>query len=75
MYFAARERAAHPDQPDWHTLGEICADSDAVVMSTEIARRFDESGNVKGQFLFLDVHKAPFRDKQGLMIGNVVRCC
>ena len=71
MYFAARERADHPDQPDWHTLGEICADSDAVVMSTEIAQRFDESGNVKGQFLFLDVHKAPFRDKQGLMIGTV----
>ena len=71
MYFAARERAAHPDQPDWHTLGEICADSDVVVMSTEIAQRFDESGNVKGQFLFLDVHKAPFRDKQGLMIGTV----
>jgi PAS domain S-box-containing protein len=71
MYFAARERAAHPDQPDWHTLGEICADSDAVVMSTEIARRFDESGNVKGQFLFLDVHKAPFRDEHGNMIGTV----
>jgi signal transduction histidine kinase/DNA-binding response OmpR family regulator len=71
MYFAARERADHPDQPDWHTLGEICVDSDAVVMSTEIARRFDESGNVKGQFLFLDVYKAPFRDEQGLMIGTV----
>jgi CheY-like chemotaxis protein len=71
MYFADRERADHPDQPDWHTLGEICADSDVVVMSTEIARRFDESGNVKGQFLFLDVYKAPFRDEQGLMIGTV----
>ncbi|MEI6261274.1 MAG: response regulator [Deltaproteobacteria bacterium] len=71
MYFAARERAVHPDQPDWHTLGEICDDSDAVIMSTEIARRFDESGNVKGQFLFLDVYKAPFRDEQGLMIGTV----
>ncbi|MEI6262643.1 MAG: ATP-binding protein, partial [Deltaproteobacteria bacterium] len=71
MYFAARERADHPDQPDWHTLGEICVDSDAVVMSTEIARRFDESGNVKGQFLFLDVHKAPFRDEHGNMIGTV----
>jgi PAS domain S-box-containing protein len=71
MYFADRERAAHSDQPDWHTLGEICADSDAVTMSTEIARRFDESGNVKGRFLFLDVNKAPFRDEHGNMIGTV----
>jgi PAS domain S-box-containing protein len=70
-YFAARERAVHPDQPDWHTLGEICADSDAVIMSTEIARRFDESGNVKGRFLHLDVNKAQFRDEQGIMIGMV----
>jgi len=71
MYFAARERAAHPDQPDWHTMGEICADSDAVIMSAEIARRFDESGNVKGQFVHLDVYKAPFRDEQGNIIGTV----
>jgi signal transduction histidine kinase/DNA-binding response OmpR family regulator len=71
LYFAARERADHPDQPDWHTFGEICADSDAVIMSTERAKRFDESGNVKGRFLFLDVYKAPFWDKQGDLIGTV----
>jgi len=69
--FAARERADHPDQPDWHTFGEICADSDALVMSTERPKRFDESGNVKGRFLFLDVYKAPFWNKQGDMIGTV----
>jgi PAS domain S-box-containing protein len=71
MYFAERERNAHPDQPDWHTFGEICADSDTVVMSSKRAKRFNEFGNIKGQFLFLDVNKAPFYDEQGNMIGTV----
>jgi PAS domain S-box-containing protein len=71
MYFAERERCAHPNQPDWATFGEICTDSDSVVMSTKQAERFDEFGKVKGQFLYLDIHKAPFWDEQGNMIGTV----
>jgi len=71
MYFAERERCAHPNQPDWATFGEICTDSDSVVMSTKKAKRFDEFGKVKGQFLYLDIHKTPFWDEQGNMIGTV----
>ena len=33
MFFAQRERSGHLDVPNWHTFGEICIDSDAVVMS------------------------------------------
>lgn len=71
MFFAERERRAHADNPNWHTFGEICSDSDAVVMSTRKPARFEEFGNVKGQFLYLDVYKAPFWDEQGRMIGTV----
>jgi two-component sensor histidine kinase/GAF domain-containing protein len=71
MYFANRERAAHPEVPKWHTFGEICTDSDSVVMKSKKPERFDEFGNVKGEFLFLDVYKAPFWDEQGNMIGTV----
>jgi two-component sensor histidine kinase len=71
MYFAARERAAHPENPDYYTFGEICADSDLVVMKNRKPERFDEFGNVKGKFLFLDVSKAPFWDDQGKLIGTV----
>lgn len=71
MYFAERERKAHPKNPHHHTFGEICRDSDSVVMKSRKPERFDEFGNVKGQFLFLDVHKAPFWDEQGNMIGTV----
>lgn len=71
MYFASRERKSHPDDPQYHTFGEICRDSDFVVMKSKKPERFDEFGNVKGKFLFLDVHKAPFWDEQGNMIGTV----
>ncbi len=71
MYFAERERAKHPDQADWHTFGEICVDSDTIVMSTKTPERFDEFGNVNGRMLFLDVYKAPFFDELGNLIGTV----
>jgi len=71
MFFAERERSLHADNPHWHTFGEICADSDAVVMEEKVPRRFDEFGNVKGQFLYLDVYKAPLLDEAGNMIGTV----
>ena len=71
IFFADREREAHPENPDWHTFGEICADSDTITLMEQKPQQFDESGNVKGQFLFLDVHKAPIKDEQGNVIGVV----
>lgn len=71
MFFALRERDSHPDQPDWHTFGEICRDSDGVVMASGQPERFDEFGNVRGKFMFLDVYKAPIWDENGTMIGTV----
>ncbi len=71
MFFAGRERTAHADRPDWHTFGELCRETDTIVMESGQAGRIDEYGNVKGEFLFLDVSKAPFRDERGEMIGTV----
>ena len=71
MFFVKRARESYPDNADWHTFGEVCTDSDAVVMSTQESQRFDEFGNVKGEFLYLDVYKAPFLNEQGQMIGTV----
>jgi PAS domain S-box-containing protein len=33
--------------------------------------QFDEYGNIKGQFMFLDVRKSPLYDTKGKMIGTV----
>ncbi|OQX70549.1 MAG: hypothetical protein B6D62_04555 [Candidatus Cloacimonas sp. 4484_275] len=71
MFFAERERKKHPENPNWHTFGEICQDSDEVIIKTKKPARFDEFGNVKGKYLFLDVFKAPLLDETGKMIGIV----
>ena len=71
MFFAERAQAAQPDRDDWHTFGELCRDSDSVVIESRKAERFDEFGNVRGEHLFLDVFKAPMFGADGRMIGTV----
>ena len=71
LFFAMRERNSQPDNPEWHTFGEICRDSDAATLEAMKPMQFDEFGNVKGKFLFLDVHKAPLYDNTGQLIGVV----
>lgn len=71
LYFASREKESCPEDTDYHTLGDTCADSDLLVLETMKPQRFDEFGNVKGEFLFLDVYKTPFRDENGDVIGTV----
>ena len=71
LFFVNRERQSQPDNPQWHTFGEICLDSDAAVLASGQAGRFAEFGNIRGQFLALDVIKTPLRDESGRIIGTV----
>ena len=71
LYFAKREREAHLDKPEWHTFGEICANTDEITLQELKPMRFDEYGNVKNKFLFLEVHKAPIYNDNGQLIGVV----
>jgi len=71
IFFAKRERDLHKDKPEWHTFGELCFDSDQVVIDNDKAMRFEEFGNVKGNSLYLEVNKAPFYDENGTTIGTV----
>ncbi|KAF5411238.1 MAG: PAS domain S-box protein [Euryarchaeota archaeon] len=71
IYFARRERETHPENPGYHTFGETCLDSDSTVMETKKPQRFEESGNVRGEFIYLDVYKAPFWDEEYTMLGTV----
>ncbi len=72
VFFASREREAHPENPDWHTFGEICADTDTITLQERVPKQFDEFGNIQGKFLFLDVHKSPIWDEKGNLTGLVV---
>jgi PAS domain S-box-containing protein len=71
IFFATRQRELHPENPEWHTFGEICANTDTIVLNEKIAKQFDEYGNVQGKFLFLDVNKAPIWDEHGNLVGVV----
>ncbi|CCK80539.1 PAS domain-containing hybrid sensor histidine kinase/response regulator [Desulfobacula toluolica] len=67
LFFAHREKENGFD----HTFGKICLDSDAVVKKSNKPGRFLEDGRVRGKYIVLDVHKAPFYSKSGEMIGTV----
>jgi PAS domain S-box-containing protein len=70
-YFGDRERERHPMEKDWHTFDARCQESDDVVINSQKPGRFQECGRVKGDFLYLDVLKAPFWDDEHQMIGTV----
>lgn len=70
-FFAQRERNAHPDDPEWHTFGQYAQDVDRHTLGREEPTVFDESGNVRGNYVFLDVHQARFVNAQGEVIGTV----
>ncbi len=71
VFFALREREAHRENPEWHTFGELCFNSDQVVIENNKPMRFEEYGNVKGKLLYLEVFKAPFYDTKGNILGTV----
>jgi PAS domain S-box-containing protein len=71
MYFVERERHEHPNDTSWFTFGEDCSNSDAIVIKTKKPQRFQEYGNVRGKFLYLNVFKAPLYNEKGVMIGTV----
>lgn len=52
-----------------HTFGEVCGNSDKVVMENEEAQRLLESGNVLGKMYYLEVNKAPLYDSEGKLVG------
>ena len=43
-----------------HTFGEVCGNSDIVIINYLKPQRFLESGKVKGKTIYLEVYKAPF---------------
>ncbi|MCG8634797.1 MAG: PAS domain S-box protein [Desulfobacterales bacterium] len=67
FYFANREK----EKGFLHTFGETCLDSDKQVKESGEPGRFIEEGYVRGKYLVLDVHKAPFYDDNGDMVGTV----
>lgn len=71
LFFAEREKASHPDDPHWHDFGRVCINSHHAIINSKTAQRFDELGNIRGEFLHLDVCQAPFLNEEGEIVGTV----
>ncbi len=71
VFFAKRERDAHKEDKEWHTFGELCFNSDQIVIDNNKPMKFEEFGNVKGKLTYLEVYKAPFYDEDGNILGTV----
>ncbi|MFC1840484.1 PAS domain S-box protein [Thermodesulfobacteriota bacterium] len=67
MFFADQQRNSGYE----HTFGETCVDSDSIIRGKKVCGRFLEDGLVRNKYLVLDVHKAPFLNKDGEMIGTI----
>ena len=48
-----------------HTFGEVCANSDEVIIRNEIAKEFMEYGLINGKMMKLVVNKSPVDDNKG----------
>jgi len=48
-----------------HTFGEVCANSDEVIIRNEIAKEFMEYGLINGKMMKLVVNKSPVYDIKG----------
>lgn len=70
-HFARRERDRHPDDPEWYTYGQFSLDIDRHTLGRDEPTIFEESGNVFGKFIFLEVHQARLVDTRGEVIGTV----
>lgn len=71
LFFAERQRRLHPENPNWHTFGQMCQDSDEITLKNMRHTYFEESGFVEGKPLYLEVHKAPLIDDSGHILGVV----
>ena len=71
VYFATRERNKYSSNKQWHTFGELCFNSDYVVLEYMKPMKFEEYGNIKGKLVYLEVHKAPLYDSKGILIGTI----
>jgi PAS domain-containing protein len=66
-YCADKAKEKYGDEN--HTFGEVCGNSDKVVLAKEEPQRFLESGNVLGEMSYLEVNKAPLYDSSGMLVG------
>jgi len=64
-FFYQREKKSRSDNKQWFTFTDNIVDSDRITTEKREAGRYLESGFIRGEFTYFDVHKAPFWDENG----------
>lgn len=54
-----------------HTFGEQSINSDKIIKESKSFKCFLEAGYVRGNYFTMDVHKAPFFNENGEIVGTV----
>ncbi|MBW6516343.1 MAG: PAS domain S-box protein [Candidatus Cloacimonetes bacterium] len=70
-FFFQREKESHKDDKFWFTFAEDLPDSDSITLERRQAGRYLEFGNIRDEFVYFDVYKAPFWVENQNMIGLV----
>lgn len=55
---------------DNHTFGEVCSNSDEVILRTETAKEFLEYGKINGRMMKLVVNKSPVYNYEGKLFAT-----
>lgn len=53
-----------------HTFGEVCVNSDEIILQTEKKRKFLEDGNIDGKLVKLLVYKSPIYNTEGVLFAT-----
>ena len=69
--YVQRERENHADDPEWFTLGQYSQDIDRHTLFRDEPTTFEESGSVRGEMVYYDIHQSRLVDAQGELIGTV----
>jgi hypothetical protein len=75
-YFANLARKKNPTIKDYYTFGEVCDNSEKIVFDEQKKGNngphiFLEWGNIAGEFVALEVIKAPLYDTENNLIGSI----
>ena len=70
-FFTLREQKKYKNIPNWHTFGGLCQSSDIDVILNKKPLKIEESANIKGELLILEIYKEPFYNSDGDIIGTI----
>ena len=71
LLFTNKEKERFPSNPNWHTFGDSCKNTDNQVINKLQPLITQESGTIRGILKHFEINKAPFYDDNGTLVGTI----